>query len=71
MEYLIQPGDTLYAISRRYGITVDQLLAANPQVTNLDTNQEILSAGAADNYSPGWNSVTCPPCQTGNTPSQG
>lgn len=34
MDYIIQPGDTLYTIARRYGVTVNQLLAANPQITN-------------------------------------
>ncbi|MBZ9751337.1 NlpC/P60 family protein [Deinococcus sp. HMF7604] len=27
--HLVQPGDTLYALARRYGVTVDSLLAAN------------------------------------------
>ena len=34
MEYIIQPGDTLFAIARRFGITLAELLAANPQITN-------------------------------------
>ncbi len=32
--YTIQPGDTLYSISRRYNTTVAALLAVNPQITN-------------------------------------
>jgi spore coat assembly protein SafA len=32
--YIVQPGDTLYLIARRFGITLDQLLAANPQITD-------------------------------------
>jgi spore coat assembly protein SafA len=36
MEYIIQPGDTLFAIARRFGITLAELLAANPQITNPD-----------------------------------
>ncbi|RFU66337.1 LysM peptidoglycan-binding domain-containing protein [Peribacillus saganii] len=30
--YRIKPGDTLWSVSRRYGTTVDQILAANPGV---------------------------------------
>ena len=36
MEYIIQPGDTLFAIAGRFGITLAELLAANPQITNPD-----------------------------------
>lgn len=36
MEYIIQPGDTLFAIARRFGITLAELLAANPQIDNPD-----------------------------------
>lgn len=35
--YVVQRGDTLTGIARRFGITVPQLLAANPQVRNPDT----------------------------------
>lgn len=34
MDYIIQPGDTLFSIARRFGVSVEQLLAANPQITN-------------------------------------
>jgi tyrosinase len=30
--YVVQPGDTLLAIARRFGISRDDLLAANPQI---------------------------------------
>jgi LysM repeat protein len=33
-EYLIRPGDTLSHIARRFGMTVSDILDANPQVTN-------------------------------------
>jgi nucleoid-associated protein YgaU len=32
--YTVQPGDGLSAIATRFGITVDAILAANPQITN-------------------------------------
>lgn len=36
MPYTIQPGDTLFRIAARFGITVRDLLAANPQITRPD-----------------------------------
>lgn len=33
ISYVVQPKETLYGISRRYGITVEELLAANRSVT--------------------------------------
>jgi spore coat assembly protein SafA len=35
-RYVVQPGDTLSAISRRFGITLQALIAANPQIANPD-----------------------------------
>lgn len=32
--YVVQPGDTLWAIAQRMGVSLQQLLAANPQVRN-------------------------------------
>ncbi len=32
--YRVQAGDTLYAIARRYGLTPQQLLTANPELTD-------------------------------------
>lgn len=32
MEYTIRPGDTLFLIARRFGVTLDALRAANPQI---------------------------------------
>jgi hypothetical protein len=34
--YTIRPGDTLFVIARRFGVTVAQILAANPQIVNPD-----------------------------------
>ncbi|MCI0394641.1 MAG: LysM peptidoglycan-binding domain-containing protein [Chloroflexi bacterium] len=33
-NYIVQPGDTLNALARRFGVTVQAILAANPSVTN-------------------------------------
>ncbi len=37
--YIVKPGDTLYLIAGRYGLTVDQLRQANPQITDPNTLQ--------------------------------
>ncbi|MGE5553761.1 MAG: LysM peptidoglycan-binding domain-containing protein [Betaproteobacteria bacterium] len=34
--YVIQPGDTLSEIARRFGLDLDTLINANPQITNPD-----------------------------------
>lgn len=36
ITYTVKRGDTLYEIARRFGVTVDQILAANPEITNPD-----------------------------------
>ncbi|MFA5300014.1 MAG: LysM peptidoglycan-binding domain-containing protein [Lutibacter sp.] len=33
-RYLVLPKDTLYGISKKYGITIEELLAANPQLVD-------------------------------------
>lgn len=42
-QYVIQPGDTLYKIGRAFGVTVDELLQANPGIEpeNLQAGQVI------------------------------
>jgi len=32
MEYVVQPGDTIYEIGRRFGFTVDEIVAVNPDL---------------------------------------
>ncbi|MCK4258705.1 MAG: LysM peptidoglycan-binding domain-containing protein [Halanaerobiales bacterium] len=34
MYYEVYPGDTLWTIARKYGITMFHLLVANPEITN-------------------------------------
>lgn len=38
--YIIRPGDTFYSIARRYGVSLDQLLEANPE-----TDPDLLRVG--------------------------
>lgn len=35
-RYTVRAGDTLFLIARRYGVTIQQILNANPQITNPD-----------------------------------
>lgn len=43
-SHLVQPGETLYSIARQYGVTVEQLQAANPKVegTNIASGSTLL-----------------------------
>lgn len=34
VEYIVQPGDTMWLISQRFGVSLDTLIKANPQITN-------------------------------------
>lgn len=36
MTYIVQPGDTLFLIARRFGTTVSALLGLNPDITDPD-----------------------------------
>ncbi len=36
-EYIVQPGDTAYSISRLFGITTAALLSANPEITDINS----------------------------------
>ncbi len=42
VEYTVQPGDALFTIAKRFGITPETLLWANPK---LESNPDILSPG--------------------------
>jgi spore coat assembly protein SafA len=35
-QYIVQQGDTMWTISQRFGISLDSLIRANPQVRNPD-----------------------------------
>lgn len=43
-QHQVSPGETLYSISRRYGVTVEQLQAANPTIqgTNVPSGMTLL-----------------------------
>lgn len=32
--YLIQPGDTLFSIARRFGVSMDEIMSQNPEITD-------------------------------------
>jgi len=36
IEYVVQPGDTMFLIAQRYGVSLDELIKANPQIRNPD-----------------------------------
>ena len=36
VDYVVQPGDTMYLIAQRFGVSLDALIRANPQVRNPD-----------------------------------
>jgi LysM repeat protein len=35
--YTVEPTNTVFGIARNFGVTVDEILAANPQIVNPDT----------------------------------
>jgi murein DD-endopeptidase MepM/ murein hydrolase activator NlpD len=44
--YIVQPGDTLWAISQRFGVTTDMILAANGlSSSSLDVGQRLIIPG--------------------------
>jgi len=34
LEYIVQPGDTMYQIASRFGVSLEHLIRANPQIRN-------------------------------------
>ena len=39
LTYTVEPGDLLGTVAQRFGLTLDELLAANPQITDPNTIQ--------------------------------
>jgi LysM repeat protein len=55
MSYVIQSGDTLSALSRRFGTSVDALMQANPQIRNANliyAGQSLNLPGSSDSFEP-------------------
>lgn len=55
MSYQIRSGDTLWALSRRYGTTVSAFLKANPQIKNANliyTGARLNIPGQTDSFQP-------------------
>lgn len=48
-EHVVRPGDTLYSISKFYGVTVEAIQAANPSIegTNIPTGMKLVIPDAA------------------------
>ena len=69
-SHTIQPGDTLAAISRRYAVSLDSLLAANPGINpkTLKPGQKIRLA-AAPKPEPRQPVANAPPAATPTTPA--
>ena len=61
VKYTVKPGDTLYALSRSYGITVKEL-----QIANCMGNSTLLVAGRII-YVPPWNPTIPTGTQTPTT----
>ncbi len=57
--YTVRPGDTLFVIGRRLGVSVDRLLEINPNIDpdNLQVNQRICVRARDGNQNP---EVSCP-----------
>lgn len=48
-NYFVLPKDTLYGISKMFGITIEQLVAANPQIAaGLEPGMELVIPGAGE-----------------------
>jgi LysM repeat protein len=55
--YLVQPGDTLFRLAQRFGLTLPRLLQANPQIANPDVlrvGQSVCIPGTAPPACPGF-----------------
>lgn len=37
MTYVVQVGDTLFKIAKKFGVTLNALIASNPQIKNPNT----------------------------------
>ncbi len=46
--HVVEPGETLYGLAKRYGVTIDELIAANPSTADgLKAGQRLVIPGAA------------------------
>lgn len=65
-QHLVRPGDTLYSIAHRYGVTVEAIQAANPSIvgTNIPTGFMLVIPDAAAGAESAAQNQSTP--QTGN-----
>lgn len=66
MLYIVQPGDTLTIISRRFGTTVAGIMDINPQITNPDViyTGQIINIPTTAAPAPGRNRYVVQPGDT-------
>ncbi len=79
--YLVQPGDTLWELSRRYGTTIDAIVQANPgKITNpnliysgdtIEIPSDQTPAPPQPTATPGGSTVTPAPTSVPTTPAPG
>ncbi|HHX27808.1 MAG TPA: SafA/ExsA family spore coat assembly protein [Firmicutes bacterium] len=67
IEYVVQPGDTMFLIAKRYGVSLDALIKANPQIRN----PEMIFPGEVIHIPTGHRPHMAPPQLTPVSPGTG
>ncbi len=67
--HLVQSGDTAWSISQRYGITVDELAAANGGSTTVKLGQRVVIPGASGAAAQGTQVASLNPTQVPEPPA--
>ena len=48
LDHIVQNGETLYRIARKYGVSIEQLIKANPHLVKIKTGQALEIPGLKD-----------------------